>query len=68
MAPINIPAIEQKARQLRAEEMQRIEGIFSERIGLYGKLLAGTVLTGAIALTELVRPLFSWNPRASRSF
>jgi hypothetical protein len=68
MAPINIPAIEQKARQLRAEEMQRIEGIFSDRIGLYGKLLAGTVLTGAIALTELVRPLFSWNPRASRSY
>lgn len=64
MPPINIAAIEQDARRLRAEELQRIEGIFSERFALYGRLLAATALSGVIALSELLRPLFAWNPRA----
>lgn len=69
MLPLSIPAIEQKARQLRAEEMQRIRGLVSARLRLYGRLLGATALSGLIAIGESVRPLLSWNPqeRASRT-
>jgi hypothetical protein len=62
--PIDIAAIERHARQLRAEELQRLEGLFAERIRLYAGLLAGTLLSLAMRLGELLRPLFSWNPQA----
>jgi hypothetical protein len=64
MSPINIAKIEQEARLLRAAEMQRIEGLMLARLGLYFRLLAASGLSAIAALTESVRPLFSWNPQA----
>jgi hypothetical protein len=64
MSPINIAKIEQEARLLRAAEMQRIEGLMLARLGLYFRLLGGSILSAANVLTESVRPLFSWNPQA----
>ncbi len=63
MPPLNIPAIEQEARKLRAEEMQRIHGLVSARLRLYGQLLVATALPGLVAVSEALRLLFSWNPQ-----
>ena len=67
MSPLNIAAIEQEARQLRAEEMQRIQGLVSARLRLYGRLLGATALSGLTAISESLRPLFSWNPQERAS-
>ncbi|MFA7290706.1 MAG: hypothetical protein WC023_00525 [Rhodocyclaceae bacterium] len=67
MSPIDIPAIERRARQLRAEEIRRIEGLFAERMLILGRLLAGSAFAGVLALAEILRPLFSWNPKSAPS-
>jgi len=67
MPPLSIAAIEQEARKLRAEEMQRVQGLVSVRLRLYGRLLGATALSGLAAVSKLLRPLFSWNPQARRS-
>jgi len=67
MSPINIPAIEREARRMRAEEMRRISGLVSARMGQYGGLLLATARSGLAAIGEGLRPLFSWNPRAEVS-
>jgi hypothetical protein len=61
--PIDIPAIERHARQLRAEEMQRLQGVLAERLGLYGLLLARSLLVVLEVASEWLRPWFSWNPQ-----
>ena len=63
MPPLNIPAIEQEARKLRAEEMQRIQGLVLARLRLAARLLGATALSGLVAASEILRPLFSWNPQ-----
>ena len=65
MSPLNIAKIEQEARLLRAAEMQRIEGLMLARLGLYFRLLSGSILSSVATLAESVRPLFSWNPQAA---
>lgn len=67
MAPIDIVAIEQEARRLRAEEMRRIERVCAQRMGLYFRLLGGSFISVLAWLSEALRPLFSWNPQAPRS-
>lgn len=67
MDPIDIAAIEQRARQLRAEELQRIQGLLSARLRVYGHLLGASLHTGLVAASESLRHLFSWNPRTGRS-
>lgn len=64
MSPIDITAIERQARQLRAEEMQRLQGLIAARLRLYGQLLAATALTGLAAVGSGLRLVFSWNPQA----
>lgn len=63
MNPIDIPAIEEQARRLRAAEIQRINGLFAERTRLVAKLAAESLAAGAAAVSEALRPMFSWNPR-----
>lgn len=63
--PIDIPAIERHARQLRAEEMQRLQGVLAERLGLYALLLARSLLAVLETAAECLRPWFSWNPQES---
>lgn len=66
MSPIDITAIEQQARRLRAEEMQRVQGLVSARLRVYGQLLTATVLSALAVIGRSLRPLFSWNPQARR--
>ena len=63
MRPIDIAAIEQEARELRAAELHRIEDIFSARLRLMAGLAGHMLLDAAEALGEALRPLFSWNPQ-----
>ena len=67
MAPIDIAAIERQARALRAQEMQRLQGIFAERLGLCARLLGHSLLSLARAASKILRPAFSWNPQQRRS-
>jgi hypothetical protein len=67
MAPIDIPTIERQARELRAAEIRRLHGLFAERLVLLVRLLAATALAGVSAGSEMLRPLFSWNPQVSRA-
>lgn len=64
MSPIDIAAIERQARQLRALEMQRIQGLIAARLHLYGQLLAATALSGLATIGSALRLVFSWNPQA----
>ena len=65
MQPIDIAAIEQHARALRAAEIQRVQGLFARQAGVLAHLAAGTAITALTALGEVIRPLFSWNPQDS---
>ena len=64
MSPIDIIAIEHQARQLRAQEMRRIQGLVSARLRVYVRLIGATALSGLRAAGKALRPLFSWNPQA----
>lgn len=57
-------SIEERAHRLRAEEMQRIHGIVCERLCCGCKKLCSITLVVLTALSEAIRPFFSWNPRA----
>ena len=67
METIDIPAIERHARQLRAQEMQRLHNLFGERARLYALLAGSSLLSLLEGTSELLRPLFSWNPQAAPS-
>lgn len=67
MAPIDIAAIERQARALRAQEMQRLQGIFAERLGLCARLLGHSLLSLVQGVSKILRPAFSWNPQQRRS-
>ncbi len=64
MPPIDIAAIEWQARQLRAQEMQRIRILVSARLHLHAKLLAATTLSALAAIGSGLRHLISSNPHA----
>jgi hypothetical protein len=66
MAPIDYPSLERYARELRAQEMKRLEAVAVERMGVYVRLLGETALHALDLLSELLRPLFSWTPERRR--
>lgn len=59
MAPLDTARIIQEAREMRALELRRMQGVVAERASVYLGLMAGS----ALALAEVVRPFFSWNPQ-----
>lgn len=66
MLPIDIVAIEQRARRMRAEEIQRMEGLVWARLTLLVGLLAGSIGSGVKYAVSALRPLLSLYPRAGR--
>ncbi len=59
--------IEQRARELRTEEIQLINGFMFKRMRLSGHLMSTTLMTVLAFISELLRPLFSWNPQTPAS-
>lgn len=55
--------IVRQARQMRAEEMRRIQGLMTARLVVYVRLLAGSLADAG----EALRPLFSWNPQNAKA-
>ena len=55
MRPIDIPAIEEQARNLRAAEIHRINGLFAERAELLARSM-GSKSLGAGNLTGILSP------------
>jgi hypothetical protein len=66
MAPIDYPSLERYARELRAQEIRRLETVAAERMSVYLSLLGESVLHGLYLVSELLRPLFSWTPDRRR--
>jgi hypothetical protein len=66
MAPIDYPSIERYARELRRQEIRRLEGVAAERMSVYFNLLGQSVMQGLYMLSEFLRPLFSWTPDRRR--
>jgi len=66
MAPIDYPSLERYARELRAQEMKRLEAVAAERMRVHFRLLGRSVLHGLYLFSELLRPLFSWTPDRRR--
>ncbi len=68
MEQIDVRRIEREARALRAQELQRLQNLFAERMSLYAVLLGNSLLGAAEAAGNLIRPLLTWNPQdAARS-
>lgn len=59
--------IEQRACELRTEEIQHINGFMFKRMRLSGQLMFSTLMTILEFISELLRPLFSWNPQTPAS-
>ena len=47
-------------------EAQQLNNIFVERAGLFTKLALESSAVGAHAFSEMLRPLFAWNPQISQ--
>lgn len=67
MTRLSIITIEEQANQLRAEEMRRVHGLVCARLGGGCRQLCTVVLFVLTAISEGLRPFFSWNPRARNS-
>mgnify|MGYP001043014230 FL=1 len=63
MNPIDIPAIEEVANELRTAEIHRINHELAERAGQLTKLAIDSSFAGLHIFSEMLRPLFSWNPQ-----
>ncbi len=59
MDTIDTNEIVRQAKEMRAAEMRRIEGLVTKRLGLYFGLLAESAADAGNSL----KPLFSWNPQ-----
>lgn len=59
--------IEQRAGELRTEEIQHINGFMFKRMRVSGQLMSSMLLTILEFISELLRPLFSWNPQTPAS-
>ena len=59
VAPLDTNEIIKEAREMRAVELRRMQGLMTARMAVYLRLLAGSLA----ALGESLRPFFSWNPQ-----
>ncbi|OHC65302.1 MAG: hypothetical protein A2045_09810 [Rhodocyclales bacterium GWA2_65_20] len=59
MLPLDVIAIEQEARRLRAIEIQRIEGLIWARLQVFAHSLASRIRSATAEIGSVLRPLFS---------
>lgn len=65
MSLINIAAVEQQARRLRAEDLRRRQPILAPRMGAYLYELGECLARLAVPAARAIQPFFSWNPMAT---
>lgn len=63
MTSIEMSEIEQYARQLRRQEIWRIERAIASALRGQTRQAGATLLSGLVAVGKRLRPLFSWNPQ-----
>ena len=63
MTSIEMSEIEQYARQLRRQEIRRIECAIASALRGQTRQAGATLLSSLVAVGERLRPLFSWNPQ-----
>ena len=66
MELLNHADIIAKAREMRAEEIQRVQGVVWNRTCLLASIAVQSLAGGITSLAELIRPFFSWNPQEHR--
>ena len=66
MEPLNYAEIIAQARQMRANEIQRMQCLMGSRLRLVAGLAAESLAVCIAALAEFIRPAFSWNPQERR--
>ncbi|MDZ4255305.1 MAG: hypothetical protein U1A72_22270 [Sulfuritalea sp.] len=66
MLPLDVVAIEQEARRLRAVELQRIQGIVLARLFQFGQSLTASLRSGAAEIGSVLRTLFHTHHRTDR--
>ena len=57
----------EKAYEMRTHEIQRINSELLHELGIALKWLGGKLLSVLHGISELLRPLFSWNPQPPHS-
>lgn len=62
----NMAKTETSESKVLATEIQDINSALIERAALFAKLAADSTAVGAHAFSEMLRPLFAWNPQASQ--
>lgn len=63
MTSIEMSEIEQYARQLRGQEIRRIERAIASALREQTRQAGVKLLSSLVAVGERLRPLFSWNPQ-----
>ncbi len=63
MNSIQITEIEESARQLRAQEIRRVERQMAAALLRQSKRAGLALRAGLHVVSEGLRPLFSWNPQ-----
>jgi len=63
MTSIEMSEIEQYARQLRRQEIRRIERAIASALREQTRQAGVKLLSSLVAVGERLRPLFSWNPQ-----
>lgn len=63
MNPVDTPSIEQNAQPIPAAGIRNVHGMLAERAALITKLTTHTAIASSLVASEMLRPLFSWNPQ-----
>lgn len=59
--------LSEKAYEMRTQEIQRFNNLFLHDSWIASKWLGSKLLLVLHGISELLRPLFSWNPQPPRS-
>lgn len=59
--------LSEQAYEMRTQEIQRFNNRFFHDVWMALKWLGGKLLLVLFGISELLRPLFSWNPQPPRS-
>lgn len=65
---IDIPAIEQYARQLRAQEIRRMDGVFVQQLRIYAELFRDCLQSLFVRLNRAAHAFMAETPPRGHSY